>query len=69
MKAREFVERHKKLESDIADAINTLVSEYQDEVGLGVRDIDIDSLETTVMGDDFRKFTRSASVKLDLSEA
>lgn len=68
MKAREFVERHKKLESDISDAINALVSDYQDEVGLGVRSIDIDQLETTNMGDEFRTFARYASVKLDLSE-
>ena len=68
MKAKEFVARHKKLEQDISDAVTKLVSDYENEIGLSVQSIEIDAVDVTRMGDDFTKYIRRASVKLDLSE-
>lgn len=68
MNAKEFVQRHKKLEQDISNAVTKLVSDYENEIGAPVRDIEIDAVDVTRMGDDFTKYIRRASVKLDLSE-
>ena len=66
MKAKEFVKRHKKLEADIAQAVNKLVIEYQDEVGIGVDGITITANDCTAMGDDFQKNYFQPKVHLDI---
>lgn len=68
MSAKEFVARHRKLESDLSQAIFNLLSDYEKDIGMGVDGVDIDLLQNRAMGGDKTTVLVNTSVKLDLSE-
>ncbi len=68
MSAKEFVARYRKLESDLSQAIYNLISDYEEETGMGVDGIDIELLQNRAMGGDKMTILVNTSVKLDLSE-
>lgn len=68
MSAREFVERHRKLESDIKVAVYALLSEYEQEIGINAESIDIELMTDYRMGSNPTTCNLKVSVKLDISE-
>lgn len=68
MSAREFLERHRKLESDIKVAVYALLSEYEQEIGFNAESIDIDLIPEHRMGSNPTTCNLKVSVKLDISE-
>lgn len=68
MSAKEFLERHRKLESDLSQAIYNLISGYEKEIGMGVDGIDIDLSHNYAMGSEKETILVNTSVKLDFSE-
>lgn len=68
MSAREFIERHRKLESDIKVAVYALLSEYEQEIGTNAESIDIDLMPDCRMGSNPTTCDLKVSVKLDISE-
>ena len=68
MSAREFVERHRKLESDISVAVYALLSEYEKEIGINAESIDIELIPDCRMGSNPTTCNLKVSVKLDISE-
>lgn len=68
MSAREFVERHRKLESDIKVAVYALLSEYEQEIGINAESIEIDLMPDYRMGSNPTTCDLKVSVKLDISE-
>lgn len=68
MSAREFIERHRKLESDIKVAIYTLLSEYEQETGVNAESIDIELKTDYCIGINPTTCNLKVSVKLDISE-
>ena len=68
MSAKEFVERHRKLESDIKVAVYALLSEYEQEIGFNAKSIDIDLTTDYRMGSNPTTCNLKVSVKLDISE-
>ena len=68
MSAREFIERHRKLESDIKVAVYALLSEYEQEIGTNAESIDIELNTDYSMGMNPTTCNLKVSVKLDISE-
>ena len=68
MSAREFIERHRKLESDIKVAVYALLSEYEQEIGTNAKSIDIELNTDYSMGINPTTCNLKVSVKLDISE-
>ena len=68
MSAREFIERHRKLESDIKVAVYALLSEYEQEIGTNAESIDIELNTDYSMGINPTTCKLNVSVKLDISE-
>lgn len=68
MSAKEFIERHRKLESDIKVAVYALLSEYEQEIGTNAESIDIDLMPDCRMGSNPTTCDLKVSVKLDISE-
>lgn len=68
MSAKEFIERHRKLESDIGVAVYALLSEYEQEIGTNTESIDIDLTPDCRMGSNPTTCDLKVSVKLDISE-
>ena len=68
MSAKEFVERHRKLESDIKVAVYALLSEYEQEIGINAESIDIELIPEHRMGSNPTTCNLKVSVKLDISE-
>lgn len=68
MSAREFIERHRKLESDIKVAVYALLSEYEQEIGTNAESIDIELNTDYSMGINPTTCNLKVSVKLDISE-
>ena len=68
MSAREFIERHRKLESDIKVAVYALLSEYEQEIGTNAESIDIELNTDYSMGINHTTCNLKVSVKLDISE-
>ena len=68
MSAKEFVERHRKLESNIAVAVYALLSEYEQEIGFNAESIDIELMTDCRMGSDPTTCDLKVSVKLNISE-
>ena len=68
MSAREFIERHRKLESDIKVAVYALLSEYEQEIGTNAESVDIDLMPEYRMGGNPTTCDLKVSVKLDISE-
>lgn len=68
MSAREFIERHRKLESDIKVAVYALLSEYEQEIGTNAESIDIDLKPEHRIGSNPTTCNLKVSVKLDISE-
>ena len=68
MSAREFIERHRKLESDIKVAVYAILSEYEQEIGINAKGIDIDLMSEYRMGSNPTTCNLKVSVKLDISE-
>lgn len=68
MSAKEFVARHRKLESDLNQAIFNLLSDYEKDIGMGVDGVDIELLQNRAMGGDKTTVLVNTSVKLDMSE-
>ena len=68
MSAREFIERHRKLESDIKVAVYALLSEYEQEIGTNAESIDIYLMPDCRMGSNPTTCDLKVSVKLDISE-
>ena len=68
MSAKEFIERHRKLESDIKVAVYALLSEYEQEIGTNAESIDIDLKPDYRIGSNPTTCNLKVSVKLDISE-
>ena len=68
MSAREFIERHRKLESDIKVAVYALLSEYEQEIGTNAESIYIELNTDYSMGINPTTCNLKVSVKLDISE-
>lgn len=68
MSAKEFVERHRRLESDIAVAVYALLSEYEQEIGFNAESINIDLMPDHRIGSNPTTCHLKVSVKLDISE-
>ena len=68
MSAKEFVERHRKLESDIKVAVYALLSEYEQEIGFNAESINIDLMPDYRIGSNPTTCYLKVSVKLDISE-
>lgn len=68
MSAKEFVERHRRLESDIAVAVYALLSEYEQEIGFNAESINIDLMPDHRIGSNPTTCDLKVSVKLDISE-
>ena len=68
MSARDFIERHRKLESDIKVAVYALLSEYEQEIGTNAESIDIELNTDYSMGINPTTCNLKVSVKLDISE-
>ena len=68
MSAREFIEKHRKLESDIKVAVYTLLSEYEQETGANAESIDIELKTDYCKGVNPTTCNLKVSVKLDISE-
>lgn len=67
MSAREFVEKHRKLESEINEAVRALILQYEKDIGLAVERVDIDLLHQRNMGGEKHTIDVTTSVRLDIN--
>lgn len=59
-------ERRSKLERDISQSITELVRDFNEDTGIGIKDISLSTSEVTAMGDRIKSYLYEVEINLDI---